>query len=156
MDRAAFLVLALVGCGGVESRAPAADSGHPDARETGADADLVLQGEDAGADSAVGPSIGCNGVEVTTVSPNPICNGTLTIEGKNFQPTPAVLISCDNAQKNPIALTNVTFISSTKLTATLPMGTNMWGHCDMTVVNPDSCSSTLPDAFWFWCEGPGH
>jgi hypothetical protein len=152
MDRA-LVFLALVGCGGVESRVPA-DSGPADAREGGRDAGLVFQGNDAAADSPMGPSIGCNGIEVTSVGPTWICKQTLTIEGKNFQPTPAVLITCNNAQQNPIVLTNVIFVSSTKLTATFPANTNMWGNCDVTVVNPDSCTSTLPDAFMFWCEGP--
>ena len=156
MDRLHLLFLAFaVGCGGTAETPLLADSGRPDAREAGADAELVFQPDDAGSDTSTGPTIGCNGVEVTSVAPNPICNQTLTIEGKNFEATPSVLISCNNAQNNPITLTNVTFVSSTKLTATFPPKTNMWGDCDVIVVNPDSCTSTLPKAFLFWCEGPG-
>lgn len=156
MTRAVGLLLLLVGCGGAEAPVPVVDAGAQGFREAGRDVELVLQPDDAGPDTGpTGPTIGCNGIEVTNVDPNPICNQTLTIEGKNFQPTPTVLIQCNNAQQNPITLTNVTFVSSTKLTASFPPKTNMWGGCDVMVVDPDACSSILPKAFSFWCEGPG-
>lgn len=151
MDHTAhFLFLALVGCGGTES-AIAIDAGHPDVREASRDVDLVLQNDEAGTDAAVGPIPGCNGIEATSAGPTYICHGTLTIEGKNFQPTPAVLMSCG---QGVTVLGNVTFVSSTKITATVPPPMNVLNRCDIIVVNPDSCEAVLPDAFTYWCEGP--
>lgn len=87
---------------------------------------------------------------VTSVSPN---------QGYNYQPTTITLTGSDfvatpTAQLNNVSLTNVTFMDSATLTATvpadLPGGTYM-----LTVTNPDSQSASLASAFTVLLSGDG-
>jgi hypothetical protein len=65
----------------------------------------------------------------------------VTITGTNFEPTPTVTV-------DTTPLINVTYVTSTTLTATVPAGIAP-GTYDVTVTNPSPCnlSGTLPDGF---------
>ena len=63
----------------------------------------------------------------------------VTIGGSDFQPLPAAYLG-------GTPLLDVTYISSSTLTATVPAGMAV-GIYTLTVTNPDSQSATLPDAF---------
>ena len=60
--------------------------------------------------------------------------------------TGAVVLTAPTASLGGTALTDVTFVDSTSLTATVPWGMDA-GAYDLTVANPDGGSATLPDAF---------
>ena len=64
---------------------------------------------------------------------------SVTITGTGFLDTPTVTLGST-------ALTNVTFVDSTSLKATVPSGMSPRLYA-LTVVNPDNGSGTLPDAF---------
>ena len=79
---------------------------------------------------------------VTAISPASASNdiGTsVTITGADFVATPTVSVGST-------ALTNVTWVNSTTLTATVPWGMNP-GTYTLTVVNPDGGSGSLASAF---------
>ena len=63
----------------------------------------------------------------------------VTITGSDFVATPTVSLGST-------ALTNVTFVSDTTLTATVPWGTDP-GTYDLTVTNPDGGSGILSSAY---------
>jgi subtilisin family serine protease len=81
---------------------------------------------------------------VTAIDPDHACvdiAADVTITGANFEATPSVTI-------DSTPLTNVTYVSSTMLTATVPEGIAPGTH-DVTVVNPRAGhpSGTLSDGF---------
>lgn len=79
---------------------------------------------------------------VTGVSPTQAYNyqaTTITISGSNFVATPTVLLG-------NVSLTNVTFVNSTTLTATVPADLP-GGTYTITVTNPDSQSTGVASAF---------
>jgi len=79
---------------------------------------------------------------VSAIAPNSWANDidtTVTISGSGFVATPAVSLGST-------ALTSVTWVSATTLTATVPWGLNP-GVYPLTVVNPDGGSVTLSSAY---------
>ena len=78
--------------------------------------------------SAIDPVSGANDIDTS-----------VTITGADFVATPTVSLGST-------ALTNVTWVNSTTLTATVPWGMDP-GAYTLTVVNPDGGSVTLPSAF---------
>jgi len=78
--------------------------------------------------SAVTPALAANDIDTP-----------VTITGVGFAATPTVSLG-------GAPLTNVTFVDSSTLTATVPWGMDA-GTCDLTVTNPDGGSATLPGAF---------
>ena len=82
------------------------------------------------------------GPTASAVSPNSWANDidtSVTISGSGFVATPPVSLGST-------ALTSVTWVDSTTLTATVPWGRNPGGY-PLTVVNPDGGSVTLANAF---------
>ena len=87
---------------------------------------------------------------VTSVSPDRAYNYQetgITITGVNFTATPAVTLG-------NVPLSDVTFISSTTLTATVPADLP-GGDYTLTVTNPDSQSASLANAFTVLLSGDG-
>jgi photosystem II stability/assembly factor-like uncharacterized protein len=78
--------------------------------------------------SAVAPASAANDIDTS-----------ITISGSDFVAPPSVSLGST-------ALTNVTWVDSGTLTATVPWGLKP-GACDLTVVNPDGGSVTLSSAF---------
>ena len=79
---------------------------------------------------------------VSAVSPASSANDidtSVTISGSGFVATPTVSLGST-------ALTGVTWVNSTTLTATVPWGLNPGGY-PLTVVNPDGGSVTLSNAY---------
>jgi photosystem II stability/assembly factor-like uncharacterized protein len=73
-----------------------------------------------------------------SAAPNDI-DAPVTITGAGFEASPTVSLGAT-------ALTNVTFVSATTLTATVPWGMDP-GVYALKVVNPDGSNSSLSDAF---------
>lgn len=87
---------------------------------------------------------------ITNVAPTQAYNSqptTITITGSNFVATPT-------ARLNNIPLTNVTFVNSTTLNATVPAGL-AGGVYTITVTNPDSMSASLANGFNVLWSGDG-
>jgi Sortilin, neurotensin receptor 3,/IPT/TIG domain len=88
---------------------------------------------------------------VTAISPGSAPNdiGTsVVISGAGFTAVMSgtVVLTSPTASLGSTALTNVTFVNSTTLTATVPWGLNP-GSYPLTVVNPDGGTGTLTGAF---------
>jgi hypothetical protein len=89
-------------------------------------------------------------ITVTNVSPNQgydYLPTTITIVGTEFVATPT-------AQLNNIPLTNVTFVNSTMLTATVPADLPI-GEYTVKVTNPDNQSASIASAFTVFPSGDG-
>ena len=89
--------------------------------------------------SAVGPSSAPNDIDTP-----------VTITGTDFtavmDDTGTVVLTPPTASLGGALLTNVTYVDSTTLTATVPWGIDP-GIYQLTVVNPDGGSGSLPGAF---------
>jgi hypothetical protein len=91
-----------------------------------------------------------NAPTLTNVSPTQAYNyqaTTITITGANFVATPTVNLG-------NFSLSNVTFVNSTTLTATVPADLP-GGTYTITVTNPDSQSASLANAFTVMMSGDG-
>jgi photosystem II stability/assembly factor-like uncharacterized protein len=84
-----------------------------------------------------------------TAAPNDI-DTPVTIAGSGFTAmmdgTGTVVLTAPTASIGSTPLTNVTFVDSTTLTATVPWGMDA-GTYDLTVVNPDGGTASLSGAF---------
>ena len=88
---------------------------------------------------------------LTSISPVQAYNfqtTTITITGTNFLSTPIVRLGT-------LSLTNVTFVSSTALIATVPANLP-GGSYTLTVVNPSGLSASLDSAFRVLMSGDGN
>lgn len=95
-----------------------------------------------------------------TVPPTPIATGVSPNQAYNFQATTITIsgsgfVATPSAHLNNVLLTNVTFVNSTTITATVPVDLP-GGVYTLTVTNPDSQSTNLVSAFTVLMSGDGN
>ena len=90
-------------------------------------------------DLSVGPPPSVSSVDPDTVRNN--TDTSITVFGSDFVAPPTVSITADG---DTVSLTDVVFVSSSRLTATVPAGLDA-GVYDVVVVNPDGQRGILED-----------
>ncbi len=84
--------------------------------------------------SSIYPNFGWTGAETL-----------VTISGNGFKSTPSAYLETESG--NPSYLENVSFISSTSLSAIVPSGLPVGGPYKLVVINPDGDAGVLENAF---------
>jgi hypothetical protein len=101
-----------------------------------------------------------NALAVYVPLPTPTLAGSSPAQAYSFQATPITItgsnfLATSTVRLGHVKLTGLRFVNSTTLTATVPAGMS-GGSYTLTVTNPDSQSTTLPNAFTVLHSGNGN